>query len=791
QTTRNIATNTTEVEGTHRQLGTRLTNGLGSHDPDCLADLDLLTRGHGLPVAGGAHASGGATGHDGASLDGLHASLDQLCQLQLADDRTGRADDLAVRADGVGGQEAAQHGGLDEVRASELAGLLAVGVQHRGADVQNNALLGATVVLADDDVVRDVHQTTGEVTGVRGTQCRIRQALTGTVGVVEVLEHGQALAEGGLHRTGDVVTAGVRDHALHAGQGPDLAHVTGSTGLHDHRDRVIIRVELLHRFTDEVRCFLPQVNQGLVSLGLVDLASGQLLLDALSLGLVLVEDLLLIRQDQHVVHGDGHTGAGCPVEASVLQLVHRLRDGDHRVLRCQVVNDDGLVLLVHHAFDVRVVPRQQLVELHAAQGGLGGPGLALLPTIRELLRLDLSRRAEVVDADVDRGLQAEHTTVVGHDGLCQGGVHAGCRALLGGLGEGTLAAELLLTLDQGQVVEAGDHVQTRHSQRLTGRRGQDVVGSQHQDAGLSLGLVGQRQVNCHLVTIEVRVEGLTGQRVQLNSLTLNQHGLEGLDTQAVQRWCTVQHHRVLGDGLFQNVPDLGALALNHALRGLDVLRIGLLHQALHHERLEQLQGHQLRQTTLVQLQLRTNDNHRTARVVQTLAQQVLAESALLTIQQGGEGLQRGAARAGDRTTATAVVEQRVHRLLQHALLVVHDDLRSTEIQHALQAVVAVDDAAVQVVEVGGREAATVQLNHRAQLRRDDRDAVQDHAGRVVAGAQERSDNLQPLQGAQLALTLAVADDLTQGLGLCFEVEVADQGLDSLRAHATGEVVLVA
>ena len=40
-------------------------------------------------------------------------------------------------------------------------------------------LVRAAVVLADDDVLADVDHAAGEVTGVRGTQRRIGQALTG------------------------------------------------------------------------------------------------------------------------------------------------------------------------------------------------------------------------------------------------------------------------------------------------------------------------------------------------------------------------------------------------------------------------------------------------------------------------------------------------------------------------------------------------------------------------------------------------------------------------------------
>src|ERR687893_441967 len=90
----------------------------------------------------------------------------------------------------------------------------------------------------------------------------------------------------------------------------------------------------------------------------------------------------------------------------------------------------------------------------------------------------------------------------------------------------------------------------------------------------------------------------------------------------------------------------------------------------------------------------------------------------------------------DGPAAAAVVEQRVDRLLQHPLLVVDDDLGRAEVEQTLQAVVAVDDAAVEVVEVRRREAAAVELHHRAQLRRDHRDGLEHHLLGAVAGLDE-------------------------------------------------------
>ena len=227
------------------------------------------------------------------------------------------------------------------------------------------------------------------------------------------------------------------------------------------------------------------------------------------------------------------------------------------------------------------------------------------------------------------------------------------------------------------------------------------------DAGLGLRLGGERQVHGHLVAVEVRVERGADERVDADGLALDQDRLEGLDAEAVQGRCAVEHDRVLADDLFEHVPDHAAAAVDHALGALDVLRVVEVDQALHDERLEQLERHGLGQAALVQLELRADHDDRTARVVDTLAEQVLAEAALLALEHVRDGLQGAVAGTRDGAAAAAVVEQCVDGLLQHALLVVDDDLGRAEVEQPLEAVVAVDDAAVQVVEV-----ATSRSGHR-------------------------------------------------------------------------------
>ncbi len=82
----------------------------------------------------------------------------------------------------------------------------------------------------------------------------------------------------------------------------------------------------------------------------------------------------------------------------------------------------------------------------------------------------------------------------------------------------------------------------------------------------------------HLIAIEVSVEGGADQRMDLDGLTLNENGLEGLNAQPVQRWRTVEQHGVFLDHLIQAVPYLGRLFLHHLLGAFDGGHIAALLQ---------------------------------------------------------------------------------------------------------------------------------------------------------------------------------------------------------------------
>ena len=120
--------------------------------------------------------------------------------------------------------------------------------------------------------------------------------------------------------------------------------------------------------------------------------------------------------------------------------------------------------------------------------------------------------------------------------------------------------------------------------------------------------------------------------MEADGLTFDQFGLEGLNTQTVQRRSTVEHDGMAFQDILKDFPHHGVLAVDDALGRLDGLDQAAFEEFADNKRFEELAGHVLRQTAFVHLQLRSHDDNGTAGVVDTFTKQVLTETALLTFQ---------------------------------------------------------------------------------------------------------------------------------------------------------------
>src|SRR5207302_5738799 len=128
-------------------------------------------------------------------------------------------------------------------------------------------------------------------------------------------------------------------------------------------------------------------------------------------------------------------------------------------------------------------------------------------------------------------------------------------------------------------------------------------------------------------------------------LALDQHRLEGLDAESMQRGRAVQQNRVLLDDVLEDVPNFGTLLLDELLGRLDRGDEAALFELVVDERLEQLERHLLGQATLMQFQLGADDDDGTSGVIHALAEQVLTEASLFAFERVRQRLQRTVVRA--------------------------------------------------------------------------------------------------------------------------------------------------
>ena len=238
------------------------------------------------------------------------------------------------------------------------------------------------------------------------------------------------------------------------------------------------------------------------------------------------------------------------------------------------------------------------------------------------------------------------------------------------------------------------------------------------------------------------------------------------------------------DDVLEDVPDHVLRLFHGALCRLDVMALAAFDQALHDEGFEQLDRHFLGKAALINFQLGPDDDNRTSGIVDSLAQKVLTETPLLTAEHTRQGFELAVGRPAEGLAAAAVVDERVHGFLQHTLFVFDDHFGRADFHHLFQAVVAVDDAAIEIVQVGGGEPPAVQLNHGPDVRRNDRKNGEDHPFGTVAALAEGFHHFQALDRLNRLLPgRIVADELLAFLALFFEIDRHEEFADGFGAHA--------
>ena len=222
------ACGTADVERAHGELRSRFTDRLRCDDADGFADLDQFSGREISAVAADAGAAPGLAGQYRANFHALDTGrLNRAGEvfrdllIDLDDDFAFVVFDLLERhtADDTISQRLDDFARLDD-----------------GSDV--DAVHCSAVAFADDHVLRDVHQTASEISGVRGLESRIRQTLACAVRRDEVLLHGKTFAEVCRDRRFDNFTRRLRHQTAHPGQLANLLFRSARAGIRHQQDGI-------------------------------------------------------------------------------------------------------------------------------------------------------------------------------------------------------------------------------------------------------------------------------------------------------------------------------------------------------------------------------------------------------------------------------------------------------------------------------------------------------------------------------------------------------------------------
>ena len=200
----------TDVERAHRELRARLADRLAGDDADRLADVDLVAAREvaAVALARRRRACVWQVSTERMTTSSMPAS--SICvHERFVELGVRRDEDLAgERIDDVFERDAAEDAVAE--RLDDFAGVFELG--------DADAVERAAVELGDDRVLRDVDETTREVTGVRRLERGVGETLARAVRRDEVLEHGETFAEVRRDRRLDDLARRLGHQAAHGGE---------------------------------------------------------------------------------------------------------------------------------------------------------------------------------------------------------------------------------------------------------------------------------------------------------------------------------------------------------------------------------------------------------------------------------------------------------------------------------------------------------------------------------------------------------------------------------------------
>ena len=304
---------TTDVERTHRQLCTRLTDGLCRDNADSFTFVDDVATRQVTTIAVRTYTKVGVTGYNRANFHRVNRVRFQQITPLFMQQRVARNQNIRrTRLQNVFCGYTTQN-----AIAQWLFNITTLDNRGHGDTFQR-----ATVVFGNNQILCNVNQTTRQVTGVRCFQCGIRQTFTRTVRGNEVLEYVQTFTEVRGDRRFDDGAIRLRHQTTHTRQLTNLCSRTTRTGIGHHVDAVEGNLLLFltvtvnhgfglqvihHRFGYTIVRRSPDIDNFVVAFARGNQTGLELFLNLSNFRFRFADDFVFFLRDDHVIDTNGCT----------------------------------------------------------------------------------------------------------------------------------------------------------------------------------------------------------------------------------------------------------------------------------------------------------------------------------------------------------------------------------------------------------------------------------------------------------------------------------------------------
>jgi len=274
----------------------------------------------------------------------------------------------------------------------------------------------------------------------------------------------------------------------------------------------------------------------------------------------------------HIVNADGNTRLCRVFEAQILKIVQKLSRAKIAVLIVACGNKVSKIARFQFPVAKLEVLWQYLIKYNTSGSGL--------------YRL-------TVDPEYDRSMNAYHIRVQRDHNVIRIGEQS------------PVLCSIVPFLCQ--VIASQNNIQVRYSYRLAMGWFKDIPRSHHKESRLDLGFGRQRDMNCHLIAVKIRVERLANQRMNPDGFAFHQNRLKRLNTESMQCGRAVKNYRMFGNYLIKHLPHFVGSSLRHLFGALDRGSVSLFLKPPNNKWLEKLKSHFSRQTALIHSQFRSYD----------------------------------------------------------------------------------------------------------------------------------------------------------------------------------------